>query len=100
MIILLLIGIALAGIAAGLLARAVANPGLRSSPPVAQIGRYGFGRRTRSEKAKVAVDDIVGRAVDTVGEQVAARWGKADEVRQHLFGAGVYRVSATKFLGY
>jgi tight adherence protein C len=99
MIILLLVGIALAGLAAALLARAVANPSLRSSPPVAQIGRYGFGRR-RSERSKVAVDDIVGRAVGTVGEQVDARWGKAEEMRSHLFGAGMYHVSATKFLGY
>jgi tight adherence protein C len=100
MIILLLIGIALAGIAGGLLVRGVANTNLRSSPPVAQIGRYGFGRRSRSEKAKVAVDDIVGQAVDTIGEQVAMRWDKADEMRRHLFGAGMYRVSPTKFLGY
>src|SRR5437764_7713689 len=99
MIILLLVGIALAGVAGALLLRAVANPGLRSSPPVAQIHRYGFGRR-RSERAKVAVDDIVGRAVDSVGEQVAARYGQLDEMRRHLFGAGMYRVSPTKFLGY
>jgi tight adherence protein C len=99
MIILLLVGIALSGVAAALLLRAVANPGLRSSPPVAQIHRYGFGRR-RSERAKVAVDDIVGRAVDSVGEQVAARYGQVDEIRRHLFGAGMYNVSPTKFLGY
>jgi len=100
MVILLLIGIALAGISAGLLVRGVANSNLRSSPPVAQIGRYGFGRRSRSERAKVAVDDIVGQAVESVGERVASRWGKADEMRAHLYGAGMYRVSATKFLGY
>jgi tight adherence protein C len=100
MIVLLLIGIAFAGFAAALLLRAVANPSGRATPPVAQIQRYGFGRRTRRERSKAAGDSIVGRAADSVGEQFASRWGKTDEVRRQLVSAGMYKVSPTKFLGY
>jgi tight adherence protein C len=100
MIILLLIGIALAGIAVALLARAVANPELRGPAPVAQIQRYGFARRSRSERSKAALGGIVERAADSVGERFGSRWGNADDIRRQLVAAGMYRVTASKLLGY
>jgi tight adherence protein C len=100
MILLLLLGIALTGIGVALLARAVGNPNLRGTPPVAQIQRYGFTRRARNERPKVAIGGLVDRAADSVGERFVERWGKGDEVRRELVAAGMYRVSATKFLGY
>ena len=100
MVILLLIGIALAGIAVAFLARAVANPELRGAGPVTQIARYGFSRRRRAERSKAALGGIVERAADNVGERFVGRWGKADEVRRQLVAAGMYRVTANKFLGY
>jgi tight adherence protein C len=100
MIILLLVGVALAGVGTALIARAVVNPGARNAPPVVQIRRYGFSGKSPSERPRVPADGIVGRAADSVGERFEARWGRADEVRRQLVGAGMYRVSATKFLGY
>jgi tight adherence protein C len=100
MILLLLLGIGFAGIATALLARAVANPGLRGTPPVAQIQRYGFARRARGERGKAALGGLVDRAADSVGERFMGRFGRGDEVRLHLVSAGIYRITATKFLGY
>ena len=99
MILLLLIGILLAGLAATLLARAVVNPLRRGVAPSAQIGRYGFsgGRKAR---AKADLGGIVDRAADSVGTRFAGRFGNADEIRRQLIGAGMYAVTPTKFLGY
>src|SRR5919197_1373410 len=72
MVILLLIGIALAGVAVAFLARAVANPELRGAGPVTQIARYGFSRRRRAERSKAALGGIVERAADNVGERILA----------------------------
>ena len=100
MILLLLLGIALVGIATALLARAVAYSNLRGAPPVAQIQRYGFTKRARGERPKVALGGLVDRAADSVGERFVGRLGKGDEVRRALVAAGMYRITATKFLGY
>jgi tight adherence protein C len=99
MILLLLLGIALAGIATALLARAVANPNLRGAPPVVQIQRYGFTKR-RGDRPKVAIGGLFDRAADSVGERFVGRLGKGDEIRRNLVAAGMYRVTVTKFLGY
>jgi tight adherence protein C len=99
MILLLLLGIPLVGIGAALLARAVANPTLRGAPPVVQIQRYGFTKR-RGERPKVAIGGLFDRAADSVGERFVGRLGKGDEIRRELVAAGMYSVTATKFLGY
>jgi tight adherence protein C len=99
MILLLVIGIVLAGLSAGLLARAVANPLRRGASPSAQIQQYGF-RGGRKARAKADLGGIVDRAADTVGTRFAGSFGNADEIRRQLVAAGMYRVTSTKFLGY
>jgi tight adherence protein C len=100
MILLLLIGIVLAGLAAALLARAVANPLRAGSAPSAQIGRYGFNKGAAKERPKADVGGIVERAADSLGGRFAGNFGNAEEIRRQLVAAGMYRVTATKFLGY
>jgi tight adherence protein C len=99
MILLLLIGIALAGLGSALVARAALSARLRESPPAAQIKKYGF-TRSRGDQAKAAVGGIVGRAAETVGARLALQPGKADQLRRQLIAAGIYRVTPGKFLGY
>ena len=99
MILLLLIGIALAGLGSALVARAALSARLRESPPTAQIKKYGF-TRSRGEQAKAAVGGIVGRAAETVGARFASQPGKTDQLRRQLIAAGIYRVTPGKFLGY
>ena len=99
MILLLLIGIALTGIGAALIARAVVNPSVRAAAPAAQIQRYGF-TRSRKERPKADIGGLVDRAADSVGERFVGRYGGGDEIRRQLVAAGMYRITASKFFGY
>jgi tight adherence protein C len=99
MILLLLLGITFVGIGTALLARAIANPTLRGAPPVVQIQRYGFTRR-RGDRPKVAIGGLFDLAANSVGERFGGRLGKGDEIRRALVAAGMYNITATKFLGY
>jgi len=99
MILLLLVGVTLAGIGAALLARAVVNPGLRGAAPVAQIQRYGF-TRSRREASKADIGGLVDRAADRVGGHFVGKSGRTDEIRRHLVAAGMYNATASKFFGY
>ena len=99
MILLLLLGIALAGIGVALIARAVVNPAVRANAPAAQIQRYGF-TRARKERPKADVGGLVDRAADRVGERFAGKSPRADEIRRHLVSAGMYKVTANTFFGY
>src|SRR6266566_10123339 len=97
MILLLLIGIALAGVGCALLARAALGSRTGETHQVAQIKRYGF---TRSRGPKAAVGGIVGRAAESVGTKLAPTPGKANELRRQLVSAGMYRITPGKFVGY
>jgi tight adherence protein C len=99
MILLLLIGIGLAGVAAALLARAVVPPGGGGAQPVAQIERYGFVR-SRGDRTRADLGGLVDRAADRVGGRFLGSFGDATELRRQLVAAGMYRVTASKFLGY
>src|SRR5437870_4015615 len=89
MILLLLLGIALAGVATALLARAVANPNLRGTPPVAQIQRYGFTKR-RGDRPKVALGGLFDRAAD----RAKRRLGEIDYELPELIDLLVVTVEA------
>lgn len=99
MILLLLIGIGLAGVGTALVARAALGARAHETQPIAQIRRYGF-TRSRGEHAKEAFGGLVGRAADTVGARLTKQPGKADELRRQLISAGIYRVTPGRFLGY
>jgi len=98
-ILLLLIGLTLAGIGTALVARAAFGGRAKEGQPVSQIRRYGF-TRSRSEQAKEAVGGVVGRAAETVGARLVTRPAKATELRRQLISAGMYRVTPGRFLGY
>jgi tight adherence protein C len=97
-ILLLLIGIAFAGVAGALVVRAAAGSRFRETAPVAQIRRYGF-TRSRTGQARAALGSIVDRTAESVGAQFAGV-GKPDEMRRHLISAGIYRLTPGRFLGY
>ena len=99
MILLLLIGLALAGIGTALIARATFGSGRGETSQVSQIKRYGF-TRTRGDQAKEALGGIVGRAAESVGAKLATQPEKASALRRQLVSAGMYRITPGKFLGY
>jgi len=98
-ILLLLIGLALAGIATVLIARAALGAGGGETSQVSQIKRYGF-TRSRGDQAKEAVSGIVGRAAESVGAKLATQPEKTSELRRQLSSAGMYGVTPGKFHGY
>jgi tight adherence protein C len=99
MILLLFLGVALAGVGVALLARAVANPSVRADAPVAQIQRYGF-TRSRKERSKADIGGLFDRAAEGVGGRFAGKSAGADEIRRQLVSAGMYNVTANRFFGY
>src|SRR5436190_5367960 len=99
MILLLLIGLALAGLASALIARAALGSRMGETPQVAQIKRYGFAR-SRGEQAKEALSGLLGRAAESVGGRLTTEPGKAQELRRNLVSAGIYRVTPGRFIGY
>jgi tight adherence protein C len=98
-ILLLFIGIGLAGLGSALIARAALGSRGGETPHITQIRRYGF-TRSRSEQAKGAVAGIVGRAAESVGAKLATQPQKTDELRRQLVSAGMYRITPGRFLGY
>jgi tight adherence protein C len=99
MILLLLIGIGLAGLSCALLARGMGGSRFGATQPVTQIKRYGF-TRTRTEQARAAVGGIVDRAADKLGAQFVGRLTQPNDLRTQLSAAGLYKLTPGKFLGY
>jgi tight adherence protein C len=99
MTLLLLLGLALAGVGCALIARAAFGARTGDTQQVTQIKRYGF-KRSRSDQAKAAVGGIVGRAAESVGTKLSPEPGKQSELRRELVSAGMYRITPGKFVGY
>jgi tight adherence protein C len=101
LLIVLLVGLALAGASAVLIARAAAMPRMRASASLGRIGSYGFtsaqaGDR-RGRPARSALDSVA-----TLLGGAAGRFGGFREasLRRELVAAGIYGLAPRKFLGY
>jgi tight adherence protein C len=101
-LIILLLGVALAGAAAALMARAAVMPRLRASESVGRIGSYGFTSgqgpaRRAARPARSAVDGVA-----AVLGAATGRFGGIREasLRRELVAAGIYGLAPRKFLGY
>jgi tight adherence protein C len=101
-IILLLGALALAGVSAALVLRAVALPRMRASETVGQIGSYGYASRQRDKAASGPVRGILDGVANAVGGVMAHRLGglRETELRNELMAAGLYTLAPRKFLGY
>jgi tight adherence protein C len=104
LVLILLVGLFLAGASVYLVARAVAMPRVRTAEMIAQIDSYGFSRpRAGGEEQeatvmKGALDDIA----SVIGSLVASRTssGREAALRNRLMAAGLYLTSPRKFMGY
>jgi tight adherence protein C len=101
-VLILLIGLALAGTSVFLVARAAGMARLKTAETISKIGSYGYSR-PRDEPVDTSVmrgvlDDIAG----VVGAAVAGRFGSSHEtgLRIRLVAAGLYTVAPRKFIGY
>jgi tight adherence protein C len=101
MVIILLLGLALAGTSAVLMARATVMPRLRASESLGRIGSYGFGSKQAQDSgqgsARTAADGVA-----TLLGGIAGRFGGFREasLRRELVAAGIYGLAPRKFLGY
>jgi tight adherence protein C len=101
-ILLLIIGLLLAGATVALAARAIALPRLRAEERVGQIGSYGFPVVDLDERASGPLSTALDRLAERVGGAVLPRLGRedADEVQALLSSAGAYKMTPGRFLGY
>lgn len=106
MTLLLFFGILLLGVAVGLVARSFAPPPGRVEETVSQIGRYGFGRRRSAAAAEGAAGGSARERLDRLASRLGggvvrrSKTSSLEELRRHLISAGLYNVTAGRFLGY
>jgi tight adherence protein C len=100
---LLIVGVALTGVAVWLLALAVALPRLRAARRLAEIGAYGYPLVAEpvEEEAGDTLAARVDRLADRIGAATMPRLGAEEgELRALLVSAGMYGMAPNRFLGY
>jgi Flp pilus assembly protein TadB len=100
-LIILLLGLGLAGAATVLMARALAMPRLRASESIGRIESYGFTSKQASDTSRSAARGAVDGVATLLGG-AAGRFGGFREasLRRELVAAGIYGLGPRKFLGY
>ena len=102
MVLVLILAVALFGIAVAFVASAVVEPRVRRSENLSQIEAYGYAgrisgagspkeRRRSLDELASAVGDLVARRLLNVRE---------DEIQRELVSAGLFNVGPRRFLGY
>jgi tight adherence protein C len=100
-LLLVLMGLTLAGTSVALVARAAVMPRLRASQTLSRIGSYGFASRQSEDSglsaARTALDGLAAGVGGLVGRFGALREAS---IRRALVSAGIYGLAPRKFLGY
>jgi tight adherence protein C len=102
-LLILLVGIVLAGAAVFLVGRAVAMPRVRAAEMIGQIGSYGFsGTREEAPPKQTAVRGAFDDVAHLIGSAIARRAssGREAALRDRLMSAGLYLTPPKRFLGY
>jgi Flp pilus assembly protein TadB len=101
-IVVLIVALALIGLAVALVTSAVLEPRIRRSENLSQIEAYGYTERAGADKPhkrqRATFDDLANWMGSPVSGSVLNI--KEDEVQRELISAGFYRISARKFIGY
>jgi tight adherence protein C len=101
MILLLVLGLGLAGVSIALLLRAAAASRMVTVRSLGRLGSYGYGATTPTDKPAargVRLDSLAA----VVGGFMTERFDRLreDELRVMLHGAGLYQLTPRKFIGY
>jgi len=98
--VILIVGLALMGVATTLFLRAVAMPRFRTTAMLDQIGAYGFESRSE-EVRRSPVMARIDAIASSVGGAAARRLGVSEEeMRSQLIAAGMYHTKPRNFMGY
>jgi tight adherence protein C len=104
MIILVIIGILLTGLAIGSLARVTVWPRghVRSAGVPKRVEEYGFTKREHGEESSGGVREKLDDVATTLGAAIGGRsGGRSDQqIKRNLIAAGMYHVTPGRFLGY
>ena len=104
MIILPIVGLILCAVAIAVIGTTLGGPRVRerSSRLLRRVGSYGFTQRAQAKKdggsVKERMDDVATKVGTAVGERSGAR--SMDIIRADLMAAGLYNVTAGRFLVY
>jgi tight adherence protein C len=101
-IILVIVGVALIGASAALVARALALPRLRAMDRLDQIEAYGFSGPAAPVRSPRALSGALEGVAKSLGSFVSGRlhgFSEA-EMRRELMAAGMYRTTPVTLLGY
>ena len=101
MVIMLIVGVALAGVAVALVGRAAMTPRIRAGDRLAEIAAYGFPAgegEAAAERPRFGLQDLAAK----VGRLTARRFEKVDteELGRMLVRAGHYDMTADTLVGY
>jgi tight adherence protein C len=102
-LLILLVGLFLAGAAVYLVGRAVAMPRVRAAEMIGQIGSYGFsGGREEAPPKQTPVRGALDDVANLIGSALARRRSSGREavLRDRLMAAGLYLTPPKRFLGY
>jgi tight adherence protein C len=102
LLLILLVGLFLAGAAVYLLARAVAMPRVRTAETIAQIDSYGFSRAREEARESRAVRGALDDVANLLGAAISKRTSSDREtaLRNRLMSAGLYLTPPRRFIGY
>ena len=102
MILLLIIGIALAGLAVGAIISGVARSNQSSGVVKKRIQTYGFTRRSEEAGTGSGVRERLDDVATKMGASFANRSGgrATERLRRDLIAAGMYNTTLGKFFGY
>jgi tight adherence protein C len=101
-LLILLVGLFLAGAAVFLVGRAVAMPRVRAAEMIGQIGSYGFSGREEAPPKQTPVRGALDDVANLIGSAIARRAssGREAALRDRLMAAGLYLTPPKRFLGY
>jgi tight adherence protein C len=101
-IVILLLGLALTGLAVALMGRALVMPRLRTAETLGQIGSYGFSTPQAEAQPRTPLWAGLDGIASFVGGLVARHFSglREAELKRKLVAAGLYRMAPRKFLGY
>jgi tight adherence protein C len=103
MILVVVIGAVLAGVAVGLLVRALGFGRIRHQELLAQVGSYGFSPApVTAAGERLRLDELLSRFATWVGTRFEEQLdeNRRRRIRAELNAAGFYRTSVTRYVGY
>jgi len=103
MILVVIIGALLAGVAVGLLVRALAAGRIRHEELLAQVGAYGFSAvPVGTVGGRPQLQETLARLATWVGSRFEQQLdeNRRRKIRSDLNAAGFYRTSVTRYVGY